>query len=55
MCFLKRLAVDSRYERHKIKRLLPQRWIGHMTLVKIIHSNYKQINNVFFVIAAQRF
>ena len=53
--FFKRLAVDSRYEGHKLPRLLPQRWTGHIKLVEIIHSNFTEINNVLFLIAAQRF
>lgn len=53
--FVKRLAVDSRYEEQKLPRLLPQRWTGHIKLVKIIHSNFTEKNNVLFLIAAQRF
>ena len=51
MCF-RRLFVSSKYNGHKLQRLLPQRWTGHVASVEVIYTNYSDIVQVLFEVTA---
>lgn len=52
-CFFRKLSVQAIYEGHSLKRMLPQRWIGHFSCVQVICNNFQEIRNALMSIQMQ--
>ncbi|XP_065312853.1 uncharacterized protein LOC135922400 [Gordionus sp. m RMFG-2023] len=47
-CILWRFNVSCKYTGHTLKRLLDQRWTGHLETSRIIYENFEAIGEVLF-------